>query len=246
MIKKNKNILGEPVGNQLLVNVVLNRIKDALLNEELKPGDYLSSESEIAATLNVGKTSVREALKMLQSLGVIDIQRGKKTRIRKHISYNVIDPIIFQLLLEEKKVLDILELRSVFEPSYTLLAMKKATSEDIKNIESCIISFERKINKGCQTAEDDLAFHLAILRSTHNPLVIKVGEVILQLFRKSIAKSMTTIPEIALKDHKRIFEAFRSNNKKRLYKGVLESFKGWEKSLKNKTSDHKIQLNIKK
>lgn len=233
---KNKEIfLGEPIDTQSLVNTVLNRIKEALLNEELKPGDTLPSESEIAFSLNVGKTSVREALKMLQSLGVVEIRRGRNTRIRESISDNVIDPVMFQLLMQERQISDILELRMVFEPVYTILAMEKATSEDIKEIGDTITSFELKIREGRQTAEDDLAFHYSILKSTHNPLLIKIGQVVLQLFKASIAKSMKMIPEIALRDHKKIYKAFLEKDKGRIETEIIKSFSGWKKSLMTKS-----------
>jgi len=70
--------------------------------------------------------------------------------------------------------------------------------------------------------------------SGRNPLVIKIGETIFQLFKTSISTSMKNIPEVALRDHKRIFEAFCERNEEKLREATLLSFEGWKKSLYGK------------
>src|SRR5210317_1383675 len=94
------NSLGTPVKQGSVVNLVMNRIKEALINKELKPGDYLPTENELMEKLGVSKTSIREAIKMLQALGVVEMKRGQGTRIRDNSSGDMIDPLIFQLILQ--------------------------------------------------------------------------------------------------------------------------------------------------
>jgi GntR family transcriptional repressor for pyruvate dehydrogenase complex len=88
--------------------------------------------------------------------------------------------------------------------------------------------FETSIKAGTQVAEDDIAFHLAILHATKNPLVIKIGKTMFQRFKSSISVSMKNIPQIALKDHKRIFEAFcgRDRSSEKLFSKVMSDGKG--------------------
>jgi GntR family transcriptional repressor for pyruvate dehydrogenase complex len=128
----------------------------------------------------------------------------------------------------------LVELRLMFEPAYSVMAMERATEEDIARIRKTLEKFEDSIKAGTQVAEDDIAFHLAILRTTRNPLVIKIGETIFQLFKSSISISMKNIPGIALKDHKRIFEAFCKKDEVRLRKAILKSYEGWKRSLYRK------------
>ena len=71
--QKSAHALTTPVPRGSLVTFVVKRIKEALLNGEIAPGDFLPPEAELARNLNVGKSSVREALKMLQALGVIEL-----------------------------------------------------------------------------------------------------------------------------------------------------------------------------
>jgi len=122
----------------------------------------------------------------------------------------------------------------MFEPAYSVMAMERATPEDIERIRAVLDRFEEAIRKGTQVAEDDIAFHMAILQTTRNPLVIRIGETIFQLFKPSISLSMRTIPEIALRDHRRIFKAFLKKDETELRHAILKSYEGWKKSLYRK------------
>ncbi len=223
--------LTTPVSRGSLVGTVVERIKEALINRELKPGDFLPPEAELAKNLAVGKSSVREAIKMLQALGVVEVRRGQGTLISKNPSEDAVNPLIFRLIMEERDMEDIIDLRMMFEPAFTIMAMKRASPEEIAEIERSVERLEDSIRRGVQRAEDDLALHYAILRATHNPLVIRIGETILQLFKSSISTSMRTIPEVALRDHRRIVKAFHKKDEAALLQAVVSSFEGWKRSL---------------
>ena len=236
VVKMNDNqktalALTTPVPRGSLVTFVVKRIKEALLNGEIAPGDFLPPEAELARNLNVGKSSVREALKMLQALGVIEVRRGQGTAICKEPGEESINPLIFQLLMEERRIQDLIDLRMIFEPGITVLAMKRATEAEVEAIRQTVDRLQKSIAEGVPVAEDDLAFHFAILDATHNPFVIRIGRTILQLFKTSINTSMRTIPEIALRDHQRIFDAFIRKDEDRLVEAVILSFEGWKESL---------------
>jgi GntR family transcriptional repressor for pyruvate dehydrogenase complex len=223
--------LSNPVKQISIVNRVIERIKEALIKKELNPGDYLPTETELTAKLGVSKTSVREAIKMLQALGVVEVRRGRGTKIRDRFEGNIIDPLIFQLIMASGQTQDIIDFRIMFEPAYTLMAMSRADQNDIDRIAATIAELENAIQSNQQTAGEDLAFHLQILRSTHNPLVIRVGETIIELFKESIGYTVKHHPEIVLRDHKRIFAAFCQKHENKLRKAILQSFEGWRLGL---------------
>jgi GntR family transcriptional regulator, transcriptional repressor for pyruvate dehydrogenase complex len=219
--------LSKPIKNNSVLAMVLDRIKEALINKELKPGDLLPSETELVNNLGVGKTSVREAIKMLQALGVVEVRQGFGTIIKKSAGEELVNPLVFQLLTQQGTNKDILDLRVMFEPAYTVMAMRIASDEDIKNIEATIINLENRTKAGIQTVEDDLNFHREILKSTHNPYVVRIGETVLQLFEASMRESVEKIPQTALRDHKAIFKAFCEKDELELQKAVIKSFEGW-------------------
>lgn len=231
-VQKAIGALSRPVEKGSVVKLVLDRIKEAMLNHELRKGDYLPSETELTRSLGVGKTSVREAVKMLEAMGIVEVRQGHGTIIREHPSEDSIGPLVFQLILQQATNDDLLELRSVFEPAYSLLAMEKASDQDVARLEEVLRVFESKIDSGEQTEDDDLEFHRLVLECTGNPFIVQIGTTMHQLFRSSIRRNMTRIPDVALKDHRAILTAFKARDPEALRKAVLESFEGWKVGLR--------------
>ena len=226
----------KPIKNGSLAKNVMEQIEEAMLNKELLPGDRLPAESDLCKQVGVGKSSVREAIKMLEALGVIEIRQGDGTYIASSISEKSINPLVFQLLIDYGNNADILELRSMFEPAYMLLAMEKATNDDVNEIRKVHEEFKKKVNRGIQTADDDIAFHLAILESTHNAFIIRIGTTIVHLYQASITNSMKNIPQQAIADHENILRAFIAKDKEALLNAVRQSFKGWISNLSQRAS----------
>jgi GntR family transcriptional repressor for pyruvate dehydrogenase complex len=220
--------LNTPVKQGSVVTHVIDRIKEALMNRELKPGDFLPSETELAKNLGVGKTSIREAVKMLQALGIVEVRRGQGTIVRPLSGENFINSMIFFLSLEDGHTQDIIDLRRMFEPAYTLMAMYNATEEDCENVKETHRHLEKAINEGTQTVTDDLAFHRAILQCTHNPFVIWIGEAILQLFKKAMSRAMQMQPQSTLEYHSAILKAFCEQDKPKLLEALYKSFEQWK------------------
>jgi GntR family transcriptional repressor for pyruvate dehydrogenase complex len=228
-----KGFVLKPVANGSVSKIVMERIKEGLIKKELIPGDKLPTEAELCKGMGIGKSSVREALKMLEVMGVVESRHGDGYYISSSVPENSINPLVYQLLLDQGNNLDILELRSMFEPAYALMAMKKATDSEILNLVSICENFEKKVADGNQNADDDLRFHIAILHITDNPFVIRIGLTIMQLFHASISKSMQRIPERAVKDHRNILDAFIKKDEKKLLDAVNSSFDGWTSIMEN-------------
>ena len=225
-MEKKDNIVSY-IKSDSVAKTVMEQIRKALINKKLLPGDKLPTETELCATMGVGKSSIREAIRMLNILGVVETKHGNGTYISSSISDNSVNHLEYQLIIEYKNNTDIVELRSMFEPAYMILAMKKATPEDIKRITGIHESFKEKVKAQTQKAEDDLNFHRAILEATHNPLIIRIGLTIMQLFYASISHSMQKIPRRAVKDHLNILHAFVKKDQESLLKAVYKSFEGW-------------------
>lgn len=233
--------LAAPRQQESVVIFVIERIKEALMKKELQPGDYLPSEAELTQSLGISKTSVREAIKMLQAMGIVDVRRGQRTRIREHIEDDAINPMMFQLLVEKGTATDILNFRLMFEQAFTLMAMEYATEEDIKRIQETLERFEQMIEKDSPEAEDDLAFHYAILESTHNPFVMRTGMTILQLFKASIGESVQDHPRVAFEDHSRIFSALCRKDEKAVKEAIIRGVERWRAFLEKEFEGDKDQ-----
>ncbi|MCE8016232.1 FadR family transcriptional regulator [Halomonas sp. MCCC 1A17488] len=222
---------GSSIDRSSVALQLLERIKGALIRGELQPGDYLPSESELTHSLGIGKSSVREAIKMLQAIGIVEVRRGQGTLIRREPGDPLVDPMAFGMILARGMTRDVLEFRKMFEPAYTLQAMSNAWPEDHVRIQQTIDAMESAIANGEQTARHDVAFHRAILRATHNPMTIRVGETLIQLIEAALETSMQTQPEVALKDHKAIYAAFQAGDEEGVKAAIETSSVSWETNL---------------
>jgi GntR family transcriptional repressor for pyruvate dehydrogenase complex len=220
-----------PLKNQSVVRSVLKRIEEAVLNKELKAGDKLPSEGELARNFGIGKTSVREALRMLEALGIIETRRGEGSFIVDRPSADSINPLIYAMLLEQGSNNQILELRQMVEPMYTIMAMEKANDEQLEDLERIVERLEESVRSGKKAVELDMAFHKKVLEMTDNPFIIRIGETVLQFFSFSISRSIQSNPDICAQDHRRILEAMKQKDVDTVRQSVLQSFEGWKVNL---------------
>lgn len=222
--------LGSPLKAQgSLVDQIVHRITDAVMNGELKPGDQIPTENQLTETFQVGKSSIRESIKVLQTLGVVDVRRGEGTFVSTGNSDQVFNPVLYSMMLEPYSLDKLVELRMVFEPAYSVLAMENATLEDLEEIEHEKNRFEDLAENGTQTGSDDIRFHMSILHATHNNYIIKIGEMILRLLLETVGKGTKLSPLQSIQDHERIYQALKSGDTEKLHEAVMQSFEGWKR-----------------
>jgi len=220
-----------------IVDDIIDAIKQALIRGDLAPGQRLPSENVLTQRLGVGRGAIREAMKMLSALGVVEIKQGNGTYITSEPSHMLLTPLSFVILLQKGMANEILELRSLFQVGYCQLAARKATSEEMERIGKILEDWTIYAHKpACdieQLVKLDLNFHFAILNATHNPFVIKIGHAIEELFYASMRTTISD--EIGLKlgieGHKKILQALYSRNPETIRYVVEESLINWGKVL---------------
>lgn len=222
---------GASIGRRSVAQEVVERIKQSLIRGDLKPGDYLPSESAMTVSLGVGKSSVREAIKMLEAIGVVEIRRGQGVVIRREPGNSLADPLAFGMILAQGMTRDVLEFRRMFEPCYTLQAMEKATPADDRKVAEAIEAMEQAIERGEQTAHHDVEFHRSILYASRNPMTIRVGETLIELIEATLATSMKILPIQALKDHKAIYDGFKARDEGKVIEAIERSSESWETTM---------------
>lgn len=230
-----------PVPKRNLSRMVTDKITEALANGQLKPGDYLPSENQLAERLNVGKSSVREATKMLEAVGVIEIIKGHGCRVRTDIDADALNPLAYQLILQSNTNHGkLLEFRQTIECLVSCMAVKTITDEELSELKSIHAKMLRNRTQGKETLDLDILFHKRIYASTQNPFFACLGTAIMTLFEPSIAVSNTDHPEIVLENHARIIAAFESRDEGAMSEAIQESIKSWEALSLNKPSGRRI------
>lgn len=174
-----------PLSNKSVVDRIIERLTQAILNRELRPGQKIPTEVELCDSLQVGRNSVREAIKVLITMGVLEIRRSEGTFVTEGFSERMLDPMVYGLILESGDSFSVIELRTLLETGILRLAIDKRRPEELQTLRDCL---ERMRFLAAQRprAEDELVavdvdFHRLISLMVANPLVTKIYTVIERL-----------------------------------------------------------------
>jgi GntR family transcriptional repressor for pyruvate dehydrogenase complex len=150
---------------------VLRRLVEVLHAGHLNPGDKLPPERELASMLGISRPAVREALRALSLLGIIDARPGRGTRVVESIEALPLEPFLFKLLLNRSRLLDLMEMRKIIEPEVAALAAERAGERARAAIQAKFREHEQQVDETDDVeAEADAGqrFHLALAKASGN------------------------------------------------------------------------------
>jgi DNA-binding FadR family transcriptional regulator len=207
----------KPLNRESISVSIFTMIIDSLLSQHLKPGDKLPTEAEFAEKLGVGRNSVREAIKMLYSFGVIDIRRGQGTFIAKSTSSStILNPLLLALFAIQGSQKELTELRIMIDVGIIELVIRKANKDDIQELEAANNKLkEAAKNKATdfdKLCELDFNFHKKLLKAIRNPLITKLAEAVYTLFLTSIEETVKKDVCSAAKNHERIIKTIKKKD----------------------------------
>lgn len=216
-----KNLKTESV-----VQKVINCLTDAMVSKQLKPGDKIPPEPELASALGVARTSVREATKILTYLGVLESKRAEGTFVTSGFKESMIDPMVYGIILNQgDDFKSLMELREMMEVGMLRLAMSKHTEEGMIHLRSKLNAMEALEHKEGDIHEEffeaDNEFHDAVSTLCDNPQADKINRVVRVLthaVRYDTVKTMISTGRISelVDAHRQIYEALRGRNKEQL------------------------------
>lgn len=220
--------LSKPLSSRKsLSRQVMDSIEKMIREQKLVPGDALPTETQIADQLQVSKSSVREAIKMLEALGIVEIHRGVCTVISANTEQGYLNVMLSQLYINSGSAEELQVFRRTIETAYTTLAIDTATDSDLELIRKELESYREKALQGQLEAEDDIAFHNSILDATHNAFLISLGNALNEMFRDGIGISIQKNPRVALADHEKIYTAIQNRDKAAAIAAIEASAKQW-------------------
>lgn len=201
-------------GRGLTEGTLTQHVADALFqllrSGACKLGDRLPSEQALAAQLGVGRSTVREAVHHLLTLGLLEIRRGRGTYVRLLDAELLVNRHDFQDALNRSIKMELLEVRRLVEPGAAGLAASRATQNDIERLARDVDRIKQAVQVGYRPPED-LGFHLDVVRATHNSALSKVSYAIISFYAHDNA--LPTDRDV--KEHRHIFEAIRDHDSNR-------------------------------
>lgn len=217
----------QPIQSSTVVQQIIDKITQSLIKGELKPGDRLPPEPELAVELGVSRTSLREALKTLGGLGVLVAKKRGGTFVATSSSQSMLDPLLFNLIIEKGSNDELFELRVLLEVDAIELVIQKASDQDLKQLAAELDRYEQCIPEGDldHLAQLDLEFHLKLLSLTRNSSFIRISQVVMQLFAYPIEKTLKKIgPQQVLANHRDLYRAISDRDLLRAKDHVIKAF----------------------
>lgn len=200
---------------------VINRLTDAIKSGELKPGDKMPSEVELAEAFGVARSSVREAIKILSYLGVLESRRSEGTFVCSGFSESMIDPMVYGIYLNQDSVENLMELREMTETGMMRIAIAHHSESELRELEQILRKMEeapkdRKDPVKALFREDD-RFHDKIAEMGKNPMADKINRIVRSLTYDLRYKTVSEMiasgrTEELIEAHRRLLEAIGEGN----------------------------------
>ena len=192
------------------------KLSEELLNyirsENLKPGDRLPNESILAKKMGVGRSSIREAMKLLASRNIVTIRQGSGTYISQTPGM-VDDPLGFSFIADKQKLAqDSLEVRFLLEPAIASLAAQNASEEDIALLRRLCQEVEDLVRLGQDHTQKDIEFHTAVALSSKNVVVPRLIPVINSAIPLLIELTGNTLKQETIDTHRALTDAIAAHN----------------------------------
>lgn len=202
----------KPIEKTTITDLVVANIKDLITSGDIPVNEKLPTENEICRQLNVGRSTVREAFRVLQAMGYVKMYPGRGAFVAKTKEDNQAS-IINWFVEHELQLTDFMEVRAAIETLGVKLAVLKATEKEIQAIEKVLISFENALENDAieKLPLLDEAFHNSIIKATHNNLLIPINQKVSDAFMTYRTMSFAVKGNAinALGPHREIFDALK-------------------------------------
>ncbi len=176
-------MLFDAIRGEKFAEKIARRIMAMIGSGDLKPGDVLPPEREMAGSFQVSRAVVREAMGMLAVRGLVSVRQGRPTALNDVALWNTLDPEVLLLLRKEGTLRDLMELRFMVEPEAAALAASRITVDELSALRPLLdpshnVSMDKHV-------EADTAFHQGIFRATHNAVLLIFMSSVTDLLRES-------------------------------------------------------------
>src|SRR5881628_1894943 len=168
-----------PIKSTRIYQEIVRQVKAMIAEGRLKSGDQLPPERDLAEKFVVSRTSVREALRALESLGLVEIRAGEGTFVREVSVESLIEPLALMMVSQREAIAELFEARRLLEPGIAALAASRATLEEVAEMERILEEQAKEIAEGRTGLVQDAAFHGAIGAAAHNRAITRLAHAIM-------------------------------------------------------------------
>jgi GntR family transcriptional regulator, transcriptional repressor for pyruvate dehydrogenase complex len=196
-----------------IYEAVADQIERRIL-DDLQPGDALPSERELVRMFRVSRSSIRDAIRKLELLGLVMASQGSRTVVREPSAAPLAAPLTRALLQKREVIAELLDFRKMLEPPLARRAALHASEEQLAEMKEILRRQRSNVELGSSAIEEDSKFHYCIALSAKNDVVLKVLDVLMDLLRKTRQRTLQTAgrQRKSLAGHRRIFAAIKQRD----------------------------------
>ncbi len=190
---------------------VAEQIERLILEGRLRPGEKLPPERDLAGKFGVSRSSVRDAIRALELLGLVEPRQGEGTVVRDLSAGSLVKPLASMLAQKREMVAELLDVRKIMEPPLAARAALRAAPEEMAYLEDILKRQKEKFLRGELAMEEDSEFHYAIATAAKNSVMLKVVDVLMDLLRESRERSLQVVGrrQRSLDGHRRVLRAIQ-------------------------------------
>ena len=211
-----------PIEKLVLIDHIIETIGKLIASGKLKPGDVVPSERTLSNLLHVSRNSIRQALKALDVLGVLEINPGARTYLNTSISNLLVNPMKFMILLHDVKMEELFRTRKIIEVELAKLAAENADEENLKEMQEALNNANLHKNSWNKYLEFEMSFHKAISKASGNRILTALMASVNNLLLEGRKKTFKSDQLLTLNQHNEIYNSIKQKNPEKAGELMLE------------------------
>lgn len=236
------------IPREALSHAVQDRITRFIIDQGYRPGDLLPAEPELARALGISRSSLREAMKVLQTLGVVETVHGRGTFVGRFSFDPLVDGLAFRIRIDlhqnVQTVRELLEIRMILESALVERMAGTCTPEHLAELRAILERMDARAAQGEEFPEEDRAFHEALYRPLGNALIVRLLQAfweVIMLVRDELSFEDVS-PAVTASNHRRIVEALAAGDGPAAAAAMTAHFDGVQRRLRDPAAGRREPL----
>jgi GntR family transcriptional repressor for pyruvate dehydrogenase complex len=216
-------MLLKPIKVKRVSDQAYEQIRDLIFRGQLKPGEQIMPERELAQALGVSRPTIREAIKQLVTMGLLEHRQGQGTFVRSIDDRRGLNPLAAMIEGHNPTLEELLEVRMGLEGQAVSLAARRATPEDLQVLEKALTHMLAENREGRLGIDADVSFHMAIAFATKNTVQVHIMKTFYDLLHYGIKENLHYLYEdpanldMIGRQHTQIFAAIKDHDPEAAY-----------------------------
>src|SRR5438105_5408265 len=203
-----------PIKKTRIPEEIADRVRRLIVDRTFRPGQALPSERVLARRFGVSRGSIRDALRTLETVGLLEARHGQGTFPRELSVDRLVTPIASVITFQRDLQEELMDVRRMLEPAVARAAASRVTDDDLAEMERVLDAQRRKLKTGQSAIGDDTAFHAVLARATGNRVLMRIMETLNDLLIESrrLTLKQKGRPQRSIQGHEAVVAALRQRD----------------------------------